>query len=63
MNQKEYYEIVEEMTQKGYQGGIIYDALIMKCAYKSKVDHLLTLNVRDFARLQKDKRRIDIIGF
>ncbi len=63
LNRKEYYEIIGDMTRKGYQGGIIYDALVMKCAHKSKVDHILTLNVADFSRIQINERPIDIIGF
>ena len=63
LNEKEYYEIIEDMIKRGYQGGVIYDALIMKCAYKSKVDHIVTVNTQDFSRLQDINKPIDIIGF
>lgn len=63
LNKIEYYGIIEDMIERKYQGGVIYDALIMKCAYKSKVDHLVTLNTQDFIRLQDINKPIDIIGF
>jgi hypothetical protein len=32
-------------------GGIVYDALIAKVAEKSKVERLLTLNIKHFKRV------------
>jgi predicted nucleic acid-binding protein len=34
-------------------GGSIFDALIAQAALKAKVNHLLTLNAKDFIRLSE----------
>lgn len=63
LNESEYYEIIEDMAKRGFQSGIIFDAIILKCAYKAKVEHLLTLNIKDFSSLQNVNYPIHIIGF
>lgn len=62
LTHKQYFEIVADMTKRGLTGGIVYDALIMKCAVKSDVDYLLTLNSKDFVRLQDAKKKVEVIG-
>jgi predicted nucleic acid-binding protein len=44
----EYFEILEDMSQRRLRGGIIYDALIAKAASKVNPDQLLTFNLRHF---------------
>lgn len=47
----EYSLTIIYMSEKGFSGGIIYDALIAKAALKAKVDRLLTLNKMDFEKV------------
>lgn len=51
LNAKDYLAVLKQMTELGLSGGIIYDAITMRAATKSKVDKILTFNVRDFIRL------------
>lgn len=46
-----YCSAMQRVSQLGLSGGIIYDALIVEAAIQAKVDHLLTLNFKDFNRL------------
>lgn len=40
----------------GLSGGIIYNALIAKVAEKSKVERIVTLNLRHFTRVWEGKK-------
>lgn len=51
LTDKDYFTILEKMSRSGLIGGIVYDAIILKCALNSKVDEILTLNSKDFLRL------------
>ncbi len=52
----EYGKLIDDLIQAGHIGGIVYDALIVRCAEKAKVDQIITLNPKDFQRLwPKDK--------
>lgn len=51
LSPSDYISVIKRMADLGLSGGIIYDALIVKVAQKSKVDHLLTFNEDDFKRL------------
>jgi len=46
-----YFAIVEKMSNSNLSGGIVYDAIIVECALKAKVDEVLTINPKDFLRL------------
>jgi len=50
----EYSLTIKAMSEKGFSGGIIYDALIAKAALKAKADRLLTLNKKDFEKIVPD---------
>jgi predicted nucleic acid-binding protein len=39
------------MSNSNLSGGIVYDAIIVECALKAKVDEVLTINPKDFLRL------------
>lgn len=54
LSDKDYFKIVEKMCDSDLKGGIVYDAIIIECALKSKVDEILTLNPKDFSRLSAD---------
>ena len=47
----EYCLTIKSMSEKGFSGGIIYDALIAQAALKAKADRLLTLNKKDFEKV------------
>ncbi len=54
--------IVDKMCNSNFSGGIIYDAIVVECAMKAKVDEILTLNSKDFLRLT-DKTSIKVSTF
>ncbi len=51
LSDKDYFNIVEKMSDSDFKGGIVYDAIIVECALKLDVDEILTLNSKDFLRL------------
>lgn len=50
----DYADVLKSMSERGFTGGIIYDAIIVKAAQKAGADRLLTLNVEDFRRVWPD---------
>jgi predicted nucleic acid-binding protein len=48
----DYVHVVGALAGTDLVGGIVYDALILRTARKSGASHLLTLNPRDFLRLE-----------
>ena len=51
LSDKEYYEVIAAAAGRGIGGGKIYDALILRCAEKSKAEAIFTLNLTDFRQL------------
>jgi predicted nucleic acid-binding protein len=51
LNEREYFEVLEEAAAGNLAGGAVYDALLGRCALKAKADTLYTWNVKDFLRL------------
>src|SRR3972149_832513 len=56
------FKIVDKMCNSNFSGGIIYDAIIVGCALKAKVDEILTLNSKDFLHLT-DETSIKVSTF
>ncbi|MBU2444304.1 MAG: PIN domain-containing protein [Bacteroidetes bacterium] len=54
LTDEDYFEIVEKMSNSNFSGGIVYDAIIVECALKAKIDEILTLNSKDFLRLTNE---------
>lgn len=54
LSDKDYLNIIQKMCDSDLKGGIVYDAIIVECGLKSKVDEILTLNPKDFSRLTED---------
>lgn len=52
---EDYFNIIENMSNSNYSGGIVYDAIIVECALNAKADEIITLNFKDFIRLTKGK--------
>jgi predicted nucleic acid-binding protein len=48
---EDYFRIVENMINSNFSGELIYDAIIVECGLKAKVDEILTVNSKDFLRL------------
>jgi predicted nucleic acid-binding protein len=47
----DYSEVLRRSAERELSGGVIYDALIARAAEISKVERLLTFNLRDFRRV------------
>lgn len=54
LSPSDYSATVKHVSELGLSGGMIYDALIVKAAKKSKVERLLTFNSDDFMRVWPD---------
>jgi predicted nucleic acid-binding protein len=54
LTDEDYFKIVENMSNSNFSGGLVYDAIVVECALKAKVDQILTLNSKDFLRLTNE---------
>lgn len=54
LTSEEYFETVQAMADRGLTGGIVYDALLMRCAAKAEADAIYTLNERHFRMIAPD---------
>lgn len=52
LSAKDYLRVLGRMDESGLRGGIVYDALLFHAACKAKADTLVTLNEKDFLRLE-----------
>lgn len=48
---KEYREVLKEVAETGLTGGVIYDALLLRCAQKRNFYRIYTFNVGHFRRV------------
>jgi len=51
IDQFDYLEALRTVTDGGWAGAKIYDALLLRCASKSDVDRIYTFNLGDFRQL------------
>ena len=51
LSEKEVYEVIAAAAGRGVGGGKIYDAMILRCAEKSKAEAIYTWNLDDFRQL------------
>ena len=51
LSEKEVYEVIAAAAGQGVGGGKIYDAMILRCAEKSKAEAIFTWNLEDFRQL------------
>lgn len=51
LHEKDYLAMLESAAQAGWRGGILYDALQLRCAEKARCDRIYTFNLSDFVRL------------
>ena len=50
----EYFETLRKAADSGLVGGVIYDAILARCAIKSNAEVIYTWNVRHFGRLGEE---------
>jgi predicted nucleic acid-binding protein len=46
----DYRKVIQGLSRHGLSGGVVYDAIVARCAAKVEVDLLLTLNPDPFIR-------------
>jgi predicted nucleic acid-binding protein len=57
LSAKDYLRVLAHMDENGLRGGVVYDALLFRAACKAKADFLITLNEKDFRRIQVTENR------
>jgi predicted nucleic acid-binding protein len=57
LDPEEYRSAIGEAAAEGILGGTVYDALIARCALKSKAAIIYTWNLKDFRRCGPDVAR------
>jgi len=50
----DYQRVVQQLAERNLSGGIVYDALLLQSAKNADVQHILTLNKKDFLRIAPD---------
>ena len=51
LTQDDYETVIARLAERGLVGGVTYDALILHAAAKAQVDVIVTLNEKDFTRI------------
>jgi predicted nucleic acid-binding protein len=51
IDKKDYLAVVEAVSQSGWPGAKIYDALLLRCAEKCLAQRIYTFNLRDFQHM------------
>jgi predicted nucleic acid-binding protein len=51
LGEKDYLATLEAAAKAGLRGGLIYDALHLRCAAKARCDRIYTFNISDFVRI------------
>ncbi len=62
LGESETWRFLHEAAARGIAGGRAYDALILRCALKAGATRLLTLDRRDFERLEPAGLEIVVPG-
>ena len=62
LTEKEAWRFLKETANQGVSGGATYDALILACARKGGASRMLTLDRRDFLRLEAGAIEIVVPG-
>ena len=62
LTEKETWRFLHETASQGVAGGTTYDALILACAHKARASRLLTLDPRDFLRVEAGEIEIVVPG-
>ena len=59
---RDTWRLLREASRRGIAGGLFYDARILAAARKGKADRILTLDRRDFERLDTGDVRVVVPG-
>jgi predicted nucleic acid-binding protein len=51
LSEKDYLATLAAAAKAGLRGGVIYDALHLRCAEKAGCDRIYTFNIADFVRI------------
>ena len=51
LSSEDYFQVINQLAEIGIVGGATYDALILRAAENAKVDLVVTLNEKDFRRV------------
>ena len=51
LDSEEYYSVIRDVAGEGIAGGMVYDALIARCAIKARAETIFTWNIDHFRRL------------
>ena len=51
LDEEDYYSVITSAAAQGVVGGMIYDALIAKCAFKANAITIYTWDLEHFRRL------------
>ena len=62
LTEKETWRFLRDTSRRGVAGGSTYDALILACAHKARARRVLTLDSRDFLRLETGEIEIVVPG-
>jgi predicted nucleic acid-binding protein len=54
--EKEYMATLEAAAKAGLRGGVLYDALQLRCAEKAGCDRIYTFNTSDFVRIASPRK-------
>ena len=63
LDKSEYLDLLELLANHQLKGGIVYDALILKCCLKKHISNIITANRKDFEKLVLTlNAKIKVIG-
>ena len=51
LSDQDYNSVIKHLSESNIVGGVTYDAVILYTTFKVEIDHIVTLNKRDFVRI------------
>jgi predicted nucleic acid-binding protein len=54
LDEDEYFETIQDASERGIAGGRVYDALLLRCARKCKAEIIYTWNLKHFRAIVPD---------
>jgi predicted nucleic acid-binding protein len=61
LSHADYRAVVNELSERGLSGGVVYDALIARAAEKARAEQLVTLDPDDFRRAWPSVKEIVVL--
>jgi len=55
LEENEYFETVQQTAEAGFTSGRVYDALLVRCAAKSKAQVIYTWNLKHFRAIAPEQ--------